>query len=143
MVCHPLSHETILTIIYDHLEKKKVSTRRVPKILTEDHKIKIELLRFSEALGMIFTQNWGQKNVDNFKLPKFYTNYERILNSENSEKFGIFMLKKKKNLEFLQKMCMSFEDILWNFWKILKKFKGKFEEIYSETLCSEKFFKYW
>ncbi len=37
MVCNLLSHGTILTIIHDHLEKKKVSSRWVLKILIDNH----------------------------------------------------------------------------------------------------------
>ncbi len=39
MVCNFLSHWTILTIIHDHLEKKKVSVKWVPKILIDNHKM--------------------------------------------------------------------------------------------------------
>ncbi len=34
-----LPHETISTTIHEHLEKKKVSARWIPKILTEDRKV--------------------------------------------------------------------------------------------------------
>ncbi len=37
VVCNLLSHRTILTIIHNPLEKKKVSVRLVIKIMTDDH----------------------------------------------------------------------------------------------------------
>ncbi len=39
VVGDPVSHETILTIIRDHLERKKKSARWIPKILTNNHKV--------------------------------------------------------------------------------------------------------
>ncbi len=67
---------------------------------------------------------------------KFYVNYERILNTEKSEKFGISMLKKKKYLEFLQKMCMSFKD---NLWKFLENFKEIWRNLFWNIMFSRIF----
>ncbi len=39
MICNPLPHGTILTIIHNDLEKNKVNMRWVPKILTDNYEV--------------------------------------------------------------------------------------------------------